>query len=455
MAWYLVGSRLGFGHAVLPKIPRRSTPRAPRIAGLTVAFTIAFFRIWTSGAPLGGAVARAELIHHLLPTLGVGVTDNAASAPTGEGPVADGFATANIVAGAHYQRGRSEHNLDAILMYTRFIEGHAAPTLTAALSWTSLFNLSAVLNLGFNVYAGVSRTSVSVGDLTLAMPTGAAAGESYFFSTVVGQTLAYQPNPHRTYTESISVSQGRYLESTPGLPSTTSIVTGRLRAARIYARDTLFLEILGSDVLTPDTVPAITNPALTTPFAGGQIFSIQAMAGWERLINAVWSTQISAGPMVIFKLDGPVAFAPAAIASVVYHRQPWFGTLTLSQIPAPNLYLGSVTVDDQAVLRLALPLNRTELVFVTGFASYIYARPAEGVTDFRRAFDQQTVGAALTAQAKHLPLAASLQYTLTNQHGGSVAGISAPDLERQTLILTVTGVFSWGPGTLPLFKGGL
>ena len=194
----------------------------------------------------------------------------------------------------------------------------------------------------------------------------------------------------------------------------------------------------------------------TTPFNQGQIFLAQLMAGWEHDLGAVWTSLLAAGPVTVFKIGGPYTFAPAATAAIFYHRRPWFGSLTLAQEPAPNLYIGAMTLNDEALLRLALPLTRSERVFIAGFASYIYARVPVNQFDFSRAFDQETAGASLNAQSMKLPIAAGLQYTITVQHGGTATAIgAAPDLERQMLMLTVTGVFAWGPGTAPLFKGGI
>src|SRR5581483_8545735 len=207
-----------------------------------------------------------------------------------------------------------------------------------------------------------------------------------------------------------------------------------------------------TDQLASDVTPVPGSGTIVNPFAQGQTFMAELMAGWEHDLGAVWTSVLAAGPMVVFQLGGPYVLAPAAVAGITYHRRPWFASLTLSQTPAPNLYIGAMTVNDEAFLRLALPLTRSERVYVAGFASYIYARIPENQLDLRRAYDQQTAGASLTAQAKQLPLAAGLQYTITVQHGGNLQVGSAPDLERQVLMLTVTGLFAWGPGTAPLFR---
>jgi hypothetical protein len=201
--------------------------------------------------------------------------------------------------------------------------------------------------------------------------------------------------------------------------------------------------------------PAAGGTTTTINFAQGQTFTTELLAGWEHDLGAVWTTVVAAGPMAVFQVGGPYIFGAAAVAGLTYHRRPWFASLILSQTPAPNLYLGIMTINDEAFLRLALPLTRNERVFVAGFGSAIYARVPENQLDFTRAFDQETVGASLTTQSAKLPLAAGLQYTFTIQHGGTSRLGGTPDVERQVLMLTVTGLFGWGPGTAPLFKGGI
>ena len=84
----------------------------------------------------------------------------------------------------------------------------------------------------------------------------------------------------------------------------------------------------------------------------------------------------------------------------------------MAQQAAPNLFLGEATLNDQVLARFALPLTRAELVFVTGFASYIYARLANDQGTLGRAFDQRTAGAGISARVLSLPFVANLQYTI-------------------------------------------
>ena len=70
----------------------------------------------------------------------------------------------------------------------------------------------------------------------------------------------------------------------------------------------------------------------------------------------------------MFTPEGNGIIAPAGVASLIFARHPWFATLAVSQQASPNLYLGQATLNDAALARVALPLTRSDLLFVTGFA---------------------------------------------------------------------------------------
>jgi hypothetical protein len=189
-----------------------------------------------------------------------------------------------------------------------------------------------------------------------------------------------------------------------------------------------------------------------------QTFLAELRARWHRSVGPSLTTDLEAGVAATFRSGGDAQVGPTALAGAGYHRDLWFATLIVSQTQLPNPFLGQITVNDQALARLVLPLTRRELVALAGFASYLYASTGEAYT---RLYDQRAAGAVLSARFARRPFWASLEYTYLDQHGGVVATAptapvqSAGTLHRQVLILSVGGAFAWGPGTPPLFHGGI
>ena len=134
---------------------------------------------------------------------------------------------------------------------------------------------------------------------------------------------------------------------------------------------------------------------------------------------------------------------------------PWFATLSASQLVTTNLFTGGVTVDDQALLQAAVPLDRHELILLSGHGSYTHARPVAGQTQLTSSFDQWGAVAALTGHHPRVPLWMSLEYTFVDQINQSTGTTPVPDLLRHTVLLSIGGTFVWGPGTPPILQGGL
>lgn len=407
----------------------------------------------------GGRLARADVIYRLLPAVGVGVTDNAATTSSAGTQQGDGLVTASVAGSARYARALSIHRLDASVVYTHYILNRGPAALTALLAWMSSFKLSSSVDLSLGATGTVSRMSsvVAVTDITATTPSAVAAPDTYYGTGTVTQGLTFTPTPRQIYAETFAYSQARTLGSTTaGLP-TTNAITGKLSAGWITPRDGFFVEPMVSDAFTTGTTSATTTTAIPT---NGQVVSADVVVRWQHEIGVTWTSQVAAGPLAIFQTGRATAYNFMALASLAYHELPWFASLSVDQTPIPNLYLGAVTLNDEAVARAAVPLVRNQLIFLAGFAGYIYARLSDVSGNFYHAFDLRTAGAALTQQFRNRPFALSLVYTLSDQNAvspppGAIPGSTPPSIERQTLMLTLTGVFSWGPGTLPLFRGGL
>jgi hypothetical protein len=412
----------------------------------------------------GGAPAQAQMIYRLLPAVGVGITDNAASAPAatsttvaGGGPQRDEFGMAGVTASARYTRALSIHSLDASLVYTQYLHGRGPPTLTAGLGWSSTFKLSTAFDLNVGADAGLSRTStIATTDLSTTLPTTYSASDSYYLSTTAHETLTFTPTARQVYAETVSASRVSYINDAAGLPATT-VITAKLHASWLFTRDTLFLEgtVADAHIAAVPEVVAPDGTVTTVARDSGQVIFAELLAGWQHELGVTWTSKLSAGPLAIIQSGLDTAYNYGVVAELDYHVKPWFASLTASQAPVPNLYIGAVTLNDEIVARAALPLTASELTLVSGYAGYLYSRIADADGTFHHAFDTRTAGAALTRKFRNRPFALSLLYTITDQKGVSIGGLPALDLERQTLMLTLTGIFAWGPGTLPLLQGGL
>jgi len=75
------------------------------------------------------------------------------------------------------------------------------------------------------------------------------------------------------------------------------------------------------------------------------------------------------------------------------------------------------------------------------------SRCSKMAAPLRHAYDQWTVLGLLSYRFLRAPLFVSASYSLVDQTGMT-------NLLRQVVMLSVTGDFSWGPGTPPLFGGG-
>jgi hypothetical protein len=422
-----------------------STARRHQFCGSRLAAATAL--VVAAGAAGAAREAHADIVYHLLPTLTLGVTNNAGAATNMQNAVADEFTIAGVSAIADYLGARQNHTLTFNFGYTHYLHGQGQETLSAGAGWRSAITPTPMLSLIFGASGSISRTSnVAVPDLTTVMPQAMIAGSQEYYAVSATQGMLLVPTPRRTFAESIGFSQLHYINAPEGLPTTTFLTAG-FRGLINNARDTYFLDLAWSDTYVP-TMLAGAN----TPFGQGNTFSTTLLAGWRRELTARWTGQLAAGPTAIYNLSGTAVIAPSATVTGLYERKPWFMSVVITQAPYPNLYLGQATLNDQATVFLALPLTKNETLFVSGNAAYIYARVAGQSGNLGKAFDQVQAGASLHARTPKVPLIATLEYVFVDQHGASTSAV--PGFTRQTLMLNITGTFSFGAGSPPLFGGG-
>jgi hypothetical protein len=190
------------------------------------------------------------------------------------------------------------------------------------------------------------------------------------------------------------------------------------------------------------------------------LYLVGATAGWRREFSAMWSTELQAGLVVAFRSSGGGEVQPVGLAAVNYRRVPWFANLTVSQTAAPNIFIGGISLNDQAVVRLGLPLNRQDTVVLAGFSGITHSKFLGSDTGGAPSptYDQITAGGALTAHPTLSPFWAGIEYALVDQLAGdtnAMTAVAVPGFLRQTLMVLVGGTFVWGHGTPSPFRGVL
>lgn len=391
--------------------------------------------------------AQAQTTFHVAPAAIVGTTDNPSVAVVPGPSAGDIFAGTSVDSSVSNVGKRASHSLHLYLGYTHSLVSDTRDVLSASLSGSSSFVLTPDLDLGFVASGVFSRTGrVDLADLTVVNPQATIPGTTQFLNPMAGQSLSYRPTTRWRFSEGLTVAELVYVNSPVSLPDTT-LFGAELRAERLYLRDGISLALSGAD--------SVSGAAMTTLGLrpGGHTFLGEGLLGWRRDVTALWTSELDAGVLTLVRPDSRYVLAPAAVIALRYLSRPWFLTFTLSQTPVSNMFLGEATVNDQLLARAALPLDRPERLLLTGFASYIYARGATDVAAFARLYDQKNIGASLTYRPPKLPLSASATYTLVDQNGGMVGGLTASDLLIQTFTLSVAAVFAWGPGTPSLFNG--
>lgn len=391
--------------------------------------------------------ANAETTFDLLPTATVGVTTNATAVVNG---ARDEFSIIGATGRLQHRAARSTHSLSYRLGYTKYFQGNGTDTLTNELLGQSSFDLARALELRLNAGAVLSRTS-QAGTLGLLVPQASATGSAMFLATTAGEEMAYAPTARWRFSESFTYSRVNYLfvDPAPNRRPSTSL-TGGGRVDWLHALDTYSLDARVTDFITTDIAATATTPELN----GGHMLLAQALLGWRRELSLAWSAELQGGAAFLSNGPNPDLYVPAGIATVGFRRLTWFVTLQASQLPVVNLFQAFASVNDQASLRLTLPLDTRELTIVSAIGGVIYARAADAQGNLSRAYDQQTGGVRVSGRHPRLPLSAALEYLFIHQNGGPGVGIPVQDLIRHTFMLHLTAAFSWGPGTPPLLEGG-
>jgi hypothetical protein len=407
---------------------------------------------WVMGAALASwvaaAPARGAFVGEVEPTASVGATSNAQALSTGE---ASAFSTVTALGRVRVESQRATLSVGNRVGFTHYFVG-TQDALSDELLATSTIEIARPLVLSLHAGAALSRTS----NVTTTSAPGQAAlpGSRLYLASSAGEELAYSVTDRLRLSQQFNVARVDYPSSSAGAaigrPSTA--LTAGVHAEDAWARDTISLDASGTDLLAEAGVDPLGMmvPAGTTRFATG-------MAGWRRELSLNWGAQLQGGAAWLQQPSGQAVWLPAVIAAVGYRHLPWFATLTLQHAPTANLFLGVATINDQALLNLTLPLDRGELVVLSGFTSYARARVALAATGTAAPYDydQAAVGSTLSVRFRTLPLFGSLTYSLIDQRGTTATSGEALDIIRHTLMLNVTAIFQWGPAAATQVAGGL
>lgn len=413
--------------------------------------------LFTAIAALGGVGgARADVIYELAPSVGAGVTDNAAITATGEERVGASFSTAGGSARVRYRGSLVEHALGYRLTYTKYLMENGPDSLSHNMAWLTGAELSSRWKLQLGASGTLTRSSgVDPTNPITVVPQAGMAGSLLYLAVVANEGLSYKPDARWAFEEALTAGHLRYLESMVDgmnveLPKTT-LVSLALSGNRLLGRETLMLDLSATDMLTEIDSTMPVDPARV-----GHTLFASVLAGWKHDLSAVWSTTLQAGPTMIARFDGNGVIAPAAIATVAYARLPWTAALSAAQTAMPNPYLGEATLTDQILARAAVPLMRDERLAFGGYGGYLYARVANAESHLDRSYDQFVAGLSLIYRFRDLPLAAAATYSVLSQRGSNLPERGdVPDVARQYVLVTLRGDFAWGPGTPPLFGGAL
>jgi len=401
---------------------------------------------------LAVAPARADMVYELAPNAGGGASDNVSA--TGQ-HYGDTFTLVGGNARLRYDGLRVTHVLSYGLAYSKYMQKRYPDTLSNSLAWLSTITPSPLWTLSLGANGALARSSgIDVANAGTFVPESVVAGSAHYFTTNATEVLELRPSPRWKYSEALMATYLRYLDSTanavnnmPAPLPRTLVLSLAARGEREVGRDAFSGE---ADVADSSTTYE-ANGAMPRP--AGQYLIARLLAGWRHDLSPVWSTSLQAGPAISYQLrpQGTAVLSPAAIASLNYNSVPWFASLTVTQTPAANAYLGAAMVSDSAIARLAVPLTRNERVIASGFGGYLYARIADTNGSLARAYDQLLGGASLTYRFPKVPLSAVASYSVVSQRGGLAPGFAVSSLAYQYVFVSLRSDLVWGKGTPALF----
>jgi hypothetical protein len=405
---------------------------------------------------LGAGRARAETTYDFLPSATFGITDNASAAPNGAAARhGDGFSILSATGRAHKLTLSSDNSLGLRVSDTFYYRGYGPTALMVELAGVSSMTLGASWQLRLAAALTYGQTSSPTRvDINSGLPTVVPSGANPYLSGSASQEGLYSWSPRTRLVEALRWAGVDYLnrENPPagsmGVPVNFNFIVGGTLRFEHDVVDNLFM-VEGN--LTDSVVPGRNEVAA---HLAEHVFLANLVAGWRRDFGLEWSTELTAGALGIFDDLGTSIIRPAGSATVGYRRLYWYGTLTAFQAAVPNVFVAAATITDSVFARVALPLGLSERYYVLGYGGFTYSQLVQPQGTFR-GYDLWTGGASFTARSEKYPFWGSIDYMISSQTGniGDFPGATIPDLERQSLMLTIGCAFTTGHEQPPIFHG--
>jgi hypothetical protein len=394
------------------------------------------------------------LVATVSPSATVGVANTEAPTQAGAGGVpqpgpsgTDGFAGINLAAELRLTRATSVHRVGYGFRLIHYFADPSTTDQSQSASWLSDFTLGP----GTTLQLGANGSLYGFNTLFANNPAAASVGSTLpVDSRVVGldaiQSLSYQPSGAQRYGQSLVAGYVRPLEDSSSVPRTLR-VAGTVRGERITGVNAYSLNLMAEELRILSDAPVPPPGQLVPP--ADQVLTLEGLVGWRRELSVTTNVDVEAGAMTAIGVTDSAVWAPALLATASYRRLPWYATLSASQQPIVNAYLGQVLLADGASLRMLLPLDARESWVAVALAGYTYARlfsPTHDLVLSDRAYGLVQLGLSLAYRFPRLPFFASLDYADLDQSGSTTDEGVFPTSHRRLLSVSFGGNFAWGEG---------
>jgi hypothetical protein len=425
-----------YQRAIVP--PMSISGRRP--AALPIAAVLAIIGVCVLAHP-ASVLAQTNLT--ATASAGVGVTDNVASASTGSAGAQWGalwLASAGL--DGSWVGQTQSHDLRYSFGIARSFTGTGRDTQTHALSWNGHYSPNGIVI--FSGLASASITRLDAINIPTTNPTampGPIPSATTFFTTIASLGAAWRPTPLLAWTETTSAHvavplEGIQARSTYGVDETvahdrTFGLNSFIASAQVGYLEAAELQDSLGNVVFPET----------------QSVHGRILAGWHRSLSPFTDVNASLGGLAAMDpAGGPIVLGPSWRAGLTYRRELGTVSAEVDRTPAPSLYVGRVSVSDRVVVNLGLPIDRAGRFHAIGSGGYSHVRFLDASNHLVPGSDVLMVNAGLNFQPLLWPVSFGLHYTRLQQFAHSINGAPAlPDIERQVLMLVVTGTWSRYP----------
>jgi hypothetical protein len=408
----------------------------------------------------GSLPVRAQVVGQAIASVSEGATNNALNAPDGAGVSPDTFTTVHAIAQLAYTGAVQNQTLRYIYTGTFYADHSEADGQDHAIAWM----LNATPTARMVLRAQATATYLSLTNADPLAPAGALnpqmVGGMTFTALPAGPARLYDLNAGATaiYTPSATQIWSDTVTSTAVRPITTNVarsfsVTNDVHFEHLWGRDALTLDFLQT-YLDGTPAPVMGQPPPVSAQTGG----LGVMAGWRRLFSPSVNGGAGAGVMVseAFAAGSHPELAPIAQAFVRYQFGLATADATAAQTAQIVQYLAQYLITDSLTSRVFLPLDRLERFHLVGFGTAQHGSQLIGGSLYS-AVDLLTADVGVTFKPLHYPLLAALDYAVEDQIGHALPmGVNAPatvaafpNLHRQMVLLTLTGIWRTDTGLRP------